>query len=82
MWTRGANSIMETTIYTDLEEQGPYMLKDSDLKIFSQVLNEDFDNDNNPWMKMKMFIYDTHPDGRYLTEEIPMIKCDVTEYIP
>jgi hypothetical protein len=67
-------------MYRNLTEDGPFKLKDSDLHIYSQILNEDFDNDNNPYIKMHLYLY-SRIDGVSETEEIPLIKCE-NEYLP
>ena len=53
--TRGQVSIVETANYITFPSE--YKLKDSDFYIYAQVLNKDYDNDRNPYLKMKMFIY-------------------------
>ena len=40
-----------------MEFPSKYMLKDSDFYLFSQVNNPTFDNDDNPYLKMKLFLY-------------------------
>ena len=56
--TRSQVSIVETANYKTFDNDSiPYKLKDSDFYIYAQVLNKDFDNDKNPYLKMKMFIY-------------------------
>ena len=55
LFTRGGNSIIQTGAF--MEFPSKYMLKDSDFYLFSQVNNPTFDNDDNPYLKMKLFLY-------------------------
>ena len=57
-----------------------YKLKDSEFYMFSQVLDKDFDNDSNPYLKMKLFIY-TNQNGPDETVRVPLIKCE-NPYLP
>ena len=65
---RTQNTIIETANYVKFPSE--YPLKDSDFYFYSQVLNKDFDNDNNPYMKMHLYIY-TH-EG---TVNVPLKEC-------
>lgn len=66
-------------MYRDLPSEGPYKLRDSDFHVWSQILNPEFDNDNNPYLKMKFYNF-VNENGVSTTEEIPMVKC-TNEYI-
>ena len=39
------------------------------------MLNKDYDNDDNPYLKIKMYIY-THKNGVNETINVPFVSCD------
>ena len=80
MITRSRDTIIETVMFRNLTEDGAMKLKDSELHIYSQVLNEDFDNDENPYLKMHVYLYSKR-DGVSKTEDVPLKKCE-NEYLP
>ena len=55
LFSRHQNAIVETASF--MKFPSTYKLKDSEFYMFSQVLDKDFDNDSNPYLKMKLFIY-------------------------
>lgn len=59
---RDRNDIISTNIFRKFPEEGHYTLKDSEFKLWAQVVDPEFDNDNNPYCKLKFFIWNTERD--------------------
>jgi hypothetical protein len=60
--SRGDNKLYEVSFIRDLESDGKMYLKDSEFKIIAQMIDKEFDNDDNPYIKMSMTMssnYDT-----------------------
>ena len=68
-------------IFRDLEKEEPYSLKDSDVKIWTNFGDADFDNNDNPYIKIKTHYYSSM-DGEDSPYEydIEMVECD-HEYV-
>lgn len=77
-FTRQGFTIVETADYEEFPTD--YKLKDSDFYFYSQVLNKDFDNDNNPYMKMKLYIYH-NLNGYDETTRVPLVECQ-NKFLP
>ena len=57
-YMRTQNTIIETVNYVDFPRTYNLWHQDhTNFHLFSQVLNKDFDNDKNPYVKMKVYIY-------------------------
>ena len=65
------NRIYSSVQHRHLEYEARYPLKNSDLQIYSSIINTTFDNDDNPYIKFRATIQ-TPNNFR----EIPMVKCD------
>ena len=74
--SRGDNKLYEVSFIRNLEADGPFYLKDSEFKIIAQMIDSEFDNDDNPYIKMRMTMsssYETKAEEEKF--EIPLVKC-------
>ena len=69
---RKNDSLSQAQFTTDLEAFGQYRLNPQD--IMFQMVDKDFDNDDNPYLEMK-FRMTTLKDGVYEKIYIPLVKC-------
>ena len=60
----------------DYEIDEKFYLKDSDFKLQAQIVNNTFDNDDNPYIKIKFFLY-SHNEAKELDTE----KCDTMSLV-
>ena len=51
------DNYISVNVQTDLETRKPLYLKDSAFDFTLQVLNKDFDNDNNPYGEFKLHMF-------------------------
>jgi hypothetical protein len=57
-YLRNSNTIIETVNYVDFPRTYNLWHPDhTNFHLYSQVLNKDYDNDRNPYVKMKVYIY-------------------------
>ena len=59
MANRGRDVLMSVVYFRDLNSEEPYRLKDSEVKIWTSIGDPDFDNDDNPYIKIKTHYYST-----------------------
>lgn len=57
---RDKDDLMQTDFFRDLEAEGKFMLKDSDFKFWIQMTDSSYDNDDNPFIKFKLYHYDNY----------------------
>ena len=60
--TRSRNGIITTNVFRPFPEEGQYKLRDSGFKFWAQVADPTFDNDSNPYAKLKFYVYNTERD--------------------
>ena len=81
MLSRGRDLLMSVTFFRDLEKEDPYPLKNSEVKIWTNFGDADFDNNDNPYIKIKTHYYSNMEgeDSQY-SHPIEMVECD-HEYV-
>ena len=75
---RKNDTLSQASFTTDLEEFGKYEIEQE--AVMFQMVDEDFDNDDNPYLEFK-FRMTTWIDGVYKRTYLPLIKCE-NERIP
>ena len=67
MVQRGRDLLMSVTFFRNLEEEEPFQLKNSELKIWTNFGDENFDNNDNEYIKIKTHFYSNldGPDAPY-----------------
>ena len=81
--SRGDNKLYEVSFIRNLESDGKLVLKDSEFKIIAQMIDREFDNDDNPYIKMRMTMnsnYETKEEEDKF--EIPLVKCSGKSLVP
>lgn len=79
---RNKDDLMQTDFYRDLEAEGKFMLKDSEFKFWIQMTDPEFKNDDNPFIKFKLYYYENYGGKKpeWDIKEIPLDPCD-NEYV-
>ena len=81
MVNRTRDLLMSVTFFRDLEAEEPYGLKDSQVKIWTNFGDADYDNNDNPYIKIKTHYYSNMGGvGTPYEYDIDMVECD-HEYV-
>lgn len=57
LFDHSRDDYMMSTFFTEFSDRKPYMLKDSDFTFRVHVVDEDYDNDDNPYGEIKLHKY-------------------------
>ena len=71
--------LMSTDNYKDMNEQPPYYLKDSNLRMWAHFADPEFDNNDSRYIKIRMHVnsnYESDYPDRYLEKQIGMVECE------
>jgi hypothetical protein len=82
MAMRGRDLLMSVVFFRALEEEDSYRLMDSEVKIWTNIGDADYDNDDNPYIKIKTHWYSNieGDEEPYEKDLVPMVACD-HEYV-
>jgi hypothetical protein len=79
--TRGDNKLYEVSFIKSLDEDGPFLLQDSQFKIFAQMIDPEFNNDDNEYIKFKMSMHTSYETEEEVKIDIPLAPCTDIELI-